>query len=52
MSEVADSGQPGQTKRQRAFLGPLPDDFLRIDSPSTAHAYPLQGQQSTQGVQR
>ena len=41
----------GQTRRQRAFLGPLPDDFLTVESPTTAQAYPQpqQGQPPMQG---
>ena len=35
--------QPTPSRRQRAFLGQLPDDFLRVDAPTTAQAYPQQG---------
>jgi len=35
------------SRRQRAFLGELPDDFLRVDAPTTAQAYP----QGTAGQQ-
>ncbi len=41
----AEAQQP-QTRRQRAFLGPLPDDFL---APTTAQAYPQPAQGHPQG---
>ena len=52
MSEVeggtAQAQQP-QTRRQRAFLGPLPDDFL---APTTAQAYPQPAHGHPQGQYR
>ena len=54
MSDMATTDsqvQQPQTKRQRAFLGPLSDDFLSVDPPTTAQAYPqsAQGQSVSHG---
>lgn len=41
------SSQPQLSRRDRAFLGQLPDDFLCLDTPTTAQAYPQpQGEQA------
>ena len=44
--------QPTPSRRQRAFLGQLPDDFLRVDAPTTAQAYPQQGTAGQQAGDR